>query len=128
MEEFVCIECKRPITNGIDNVTSNCSNCGSKKAGATIRIEPAKKISLLNLLDTTTDVEKGHEMTDKEKLESMSAQINSLLDKLRLLKPPVFLHDCPEWDFMLIDEYCVEFEVCGCYSKLVEHRKEKLYE
>lgn len=26
-------------------------------------------------------------------------------------------HYCPEWDYMLIDSTCPEYEVCTCYPK-----------
>lgn len=27
-----------------------------------------------------------------------------------------YLHECIEWDFMLIDESCCEIFCCGCYD------------
>ncbi|HEX7046997.1 MAG TPA: hypothetical protein VF275_05450 [Gammaproteobacteria bacterium] len=29
-------------------------------------------------------------------------------------EPGQFFHACSEWDFMMIDERCPEFEVCAC--------------
>ena len=31
--------------------------------------------------------------------------------------PGQFFHACPEWDYLLIDKECVEFEACLCYSE-----------
>ena len=28
-----------------------------------------------------------------------------------------FKHYCPEWDFMAIDETCVEFDACLCFQR-----------
>lgn len=31
-----------------------------------------------------------------------------------------FLHQCTEWDFMLIDETCDEFSACSCFQPTTE--------
>ena len=31
-----------------------------------------------------------------------------------------YKHYCPEWDYMVIDETCPEFECCLCDSKLIK--------
>ncbi len=30
------------------------------------------------------------------------------------------IHECPDWDFMLICEACPEFECCTCYPANVD--------
>lgn len=27
-----------------------------------------------------------------------------------------FKHDCPDWDFMKIDEHCLEIMCCDCFN------------
>lgn len=48
-----------------------------------------------------------HAFTDKN--------VDSLLTYKRILTGK-YLHYCNDWDFMILDETCPEFECCTCYS------------
>lgn len=56
----------------------------------------------------------------EERIEELEWEVSTLvhiLEKLKVLYPPKYTHECWEWDGLEIDEYCAEFLCCTCFQE-----------
>lgn len=42
--------------------------------------------------------------------------LEGIINRVKQIHPPAYVHVCPDWDFMEINCYDPEFQSCTCYT------------
>lgn len=112
-------DCKEQLQDACDYGPLYCPTCGS--CGEEGCCDPAK-CKAVQCLYPDRNIESYRELEaqleacqrENERMRGQEHHYQSHINRLKKLHNPKFMHACPDWDFLEIDEYDLEINGCTC--------------